>query len=512
MTARQGLMVAAGLGVAALVIVVPFFTATTFVGDDHLFLTFAREAPRPLVAFVRDQHGGEFYRPVPMLLWWGLARLAGGSPVPFAALGLGLHLGAAGLLGALLVALGRPGRVAVLAGALFLIAPQNLDAAYWYAASTDLLATALCLGALVALVRARPVVSASLAAASYLCKESALILPGLAFVVLGAAAEPSPDRWRRARLVLPHAALALAVLGVRRIVLGGWGGGGDEAASWPGKALQLASGLVHVGPGAEVLPELASWVIGGAIVAVVFGTAFRRGRGTREGASEARGRGGAAPALFTTVALLPLLAARWPVGARYFYLPAVGLAWGAGEGLADAGAATRAVVLGLLAALGAVQAGARQRDVAAYEKKLGAARRAVAAGLREGHRVFHISGGIKDLDLAVKDAPAASPATAGALVLSDVPASFVMLPPDLEAAASILVAEPPLPPSGAYRFGARRVVGLARRGDDPSLDEVIARFPDIRFIRLRPAAGGVVVARDVTDDVKGSEGSDAQSP
>jgi hypothetical protein len=48
------------------------------------------------------------------------------------------------------------------------------------------------------------------------------------------------------------------------------------------------------------------------------------------------------------------------------------------------------------------------------------------------------------------------------------------------------------------------VVGLARRGDEPTLDEVVARLPDVRFIRLRPTPGGHVVARDVTEEIKKS--------
>ncbi len=42
-------------------------------------------------------------------------------------------------------------------------------------------------------------------------------------------------------------------------------------------------------------------------------------------------------------------------------------------------------------------------------------------------------------------------------------------------------------------------MGLARQGDDPTLAEVTAHFPRIRFLRLRPAAGGRVIPRDVTD-------------
>jgi hypothetical protein len=116
--------------------------------------------------------------------------------------------------------------------------------------------------------------------------------------------------------------------------------------------------------------------------------------------------------------------------------------------------------------------------------------------------VFHVACGIKDLDLAVKEDPALGPSADRVLVLGDVPASFVMMPPDLEAPAAFLVARPPLPPSGAYAFGDRRIVGLARRGDDPDLDQVVRRFPDIRFLRLRPAGDGSTEAADVTDEVK----------
>jgi hypothetical protein len=116
--------------------------------------------------------------------------------------------------------------------------------------------------------------------------------------------------------------------------------------------------------------------------------------------------------------------------------------------------------------------------------------------------VFHVDGGLKDLDLAVKEDPALASVASDLLVLGDVPASFVVMPPSLASRAAFLVASPPLPPSGAYQFGASRIVGLARRGDDPTLDEVIARLPEIRFIRLRPTPGGHVIGRDVTDEVK----------
>ena len=76
------------------------------------------------------------------------------------------------------------------------------------------------------------------------------------------------------------------------------------------------------------------------------------------------------------------------------------------------------------------------------------------------------------------------------------------------------MAAPPLPPSGSYDFGDVRVVALARRGDEPDLEEVLAKFPDLRLIRLRTIRGGRVIARDLTDEMKvrldaaGSAGQD----
>lgn len=480
-------------GAAAVAVAVPFFVSTTFAGDDHVFLAFSRLAPNPLAAFVRDQHGGEFYRPLPMLVWWLLGRVAGAPPstLPFAALALGLHLAASALAGRLLLALGRAPGVAALAAALFFLAPQNLDAASWFSASTDLFATAFTLVALIALVRGASLASALLALAAFLSKESALVLPALAYLVLSARAQPDP-RVARLRAVAPHAVLAALVLAARFAVLGGWGGAGDARAPLFAKLVQLANGVVHVATGTIVLPVVASWVLGAVALGLLLCFAWRARRADAAAW---------APLAFTAVALLPLLGPGWIVGARYFYLPAVGLAWAAGEALAARSVAARALVGLALLALGALQSAARRADVTSYDARLTAVRAAVAEGTRRGARVFHVDGGIKDVDLAVKEDPALAPLSDELLVLGDVPASFALVPPALEPRAAIFLAAPPLPPSGAYRFGARRIVGLARRGADPTLEEALEHFPGLRFLRLRAAPGGQIVVRDVTDEL-----------
>jgi hypothetical protein len=487
----QRAAVALGLGAAALVATVPFFTATTFFGDDHLFLTFARHVGNPLLPFVRDLHGGEYYRPLWMLFWWPLGRA--GSVELFAAAALGLHAGAAALLGLLLRALGRPGAVAAGAAALMLLAPQNLAAALWFSATTDLLATVLILGSLLALVRGRRVAAAFVALAAFLAKESTFVLPVLSAIVLRLDGRPREDVERRRswpRELAPQLVLLAAVIVVRRAVLQGWGGSGDARAGLVGTILQIYGGFAETFTGSDVLPSPLAFGAGSTILALAVFVIAQRGRGAARWA----------PFVFAAVAAAPLFAAGWAVGARYYYLPSVGLCWAVGEAVSEVGAPARIVLGAALLLVGAAQAAARRQDVLSYDRRVAAARRAVVAGLASGHHVFHVDGGIKDLDLAVKEDPALE--AGGVLVLSDVPASFAVIPPQFQSAASSLIAAPPLPPSGAYAFGDARVVGLARRGDEPDLTEALARFPDLRFVRLRSVRGGQVIARDLSDEIK----------
>jgi len=476
----------AAFALLAIVVAAPFFVATTFIGDDYLFLTFARHAPNPLAPFVSDHHGGEYYRPLPMAIWWLLGRPELGS-APFAALALALHASVAVMVVLLLHRLQRPTAVAAAAGTLVLIAPQNLEAAYWFSASTDLLATAFVLASLLALASDRKLTSLLAAVAAYLSKESAYVLPLLALLVL-----PTLPWKRRLLAVAPHAVLLAAVLIARTLVLRGPGGAGDPRTGLAGVGLQVAAGFSHLFTGNGVLPEVLAFAIGSAIVALTVLAVWRQRH------VPAR----LTPLLFAVVAVAPLFAAGSALGARYFYLPSIGFAWAVAEAVADLGGAARLTLLALILSVGGLQAAKRRGDVVSYDRRVAAARRAVAAGLGAGHRVFHFDGGIKDLDLAIKQHRDLAHVAGDVLVLNDVPASFAIVPDQLRDAASIVVASPPLPPSGAYRFGDVRIVGLARRGDEPDLVDVVARLPDIRFIRLRPLPGGQIVTRDITLDVR----------
>jgi hypothetical protein len=185
------------------------------------------------------------------------------------------------------------------------------------------------------------------------------------------------------------------------------------------------------------------------------------------------------------------------VGARYFYLPAVGLVFMLALAADTRGLVGAMVAIGLLAVMGLGSTANRMDEVRRYRAVVDAARVAVTKGAQAGHTIFLVRNGVKDLDLAVKlSAPAGR--LQSLLVIPDVPASFVWMPDGLASRASFLLARPPLPPAGEYRFGGQHIMGLARREESPDLDDVLARLPELRIIELVADRHGQVTWRDRT--------------
>lgn len=473
---------AAGLVLVALV-GWDFATATTFLGDDYIFRLFGRLEANPFVAFVADKHGGEYYRPIPMLLWWTLERLAGGQAWVFALVSFLLHLLCAALLVAVGRVLGLDRRTAMVAGALFFVSPAQREAALWFSASTDLLAVACVLGAAALFLSTgrwqRPW-SVLVALVACFCKESALVLPALLSAGLWFRDRQqgvAPSLRRCVVPVVPHLAGAAAYLFVRFLVLGGLGGAGDPVAPWYARGLQLASGLVHAVTAYAPLPDGLAWAAGAPLLALAVVVAWRRSPWGRFAL------------VWVGLTLLPLPAAGWVVGARYFYLPAAGLFLLVAIALAAAGRPVLAASMAFLIGLGVLTGHHRAAEIRRYRQAVATADAAVREGRARGHRIFLVRGGLKDLDLALKLPPWRAKLDADFAVLADVPASFLWLPHDLAQRLDFVLAHPPLPPSGAYGFGGERIAGQARREDAPALDLVLSRLPELRILQLRDEGG-----------------------
>jgi hypothetical protein len=471
-----------------------FVVATTFLGDDYVFRLFGRLEDNPFVAFVADKHGGEYYRPIPMLLWWVLERVADGQVWLFALASFLLHLLCALLLAVLTRLLGLGRRTALLAGVLFFIAPAQREAALWFSASTDLLSVAALLGSLATFLAGGRwrLLSVLLAAVAFFSKETALVLPALLF----AAA------WFRARQrgeapslkdclvsAVPHLAVAVLYLGARLAVLRGVGGSGDPMAPWFAWGLQLGAGMAHAVTAYAPLPEWLALLAGGVILVAVAFVGWRRSPLARFAL------------VFVALALLPLPAAGWVVGARYFYLPAAGLFLLVAVAIESASHLLVGTAVACLLCLGLLSGGHRADEVRQYRQAVAAADAAVQDGLSHGHQLFFVRGGVKDLDLALKLFPHRPQPRFGYVVLPDVPASFVWLPHELAEQLAFVLAQPPLPPSGAYHFGGERIVGQARREESPALDEVMTRLPDLRIIHVR-RQGSYYHWEDRTDDYR----------
>jgi hypothetical protein len=472
-----------------------FAMATTFLGDDYIFRAYARLESNPLLAFVADKHGGEYYRPIPMLLWWVLERLSGGQAWVFALWSFLLHLLCAALLALAGRALGLARRPAILAGILFFAAPAEREAALWFSASTDLLAVAAILGTLAAFLAGKRwtrALSVLLAAVACFCKETALVLPVLLAAALWFREKGqgrSPTIWRCLPPILPHLAVVVLCFVARVAVLHGVGGTNDPPAPWWAWSIQIVGGVVHALTAYAPLPEWLAWVAGACILAVATVAAWRRNALV----------GFALVWVFATV--LPLPAAGWVVGARYFYLPAAGLVLLAAMALEAANTMVTVGAIVCFLGLGLLSGSHRATEVGMYRQVVAAANAAVTEGLAHGHRIFFIRGGVKDLDLAVKLSSNGPRPQVGYVIFPDVPASFIWLPHELAERLNFVLARPPLPPAGAYRFGDETIVGQARREEAPDLDEVLTRLPELRIIHV-DRKGSSFTWEDRTDEYR----------
>ena len=308
----------AGLAVCAVAAYLPALFAS-FVADDFLVLDASSRFPGVGWAFGHDTGeiggGGHFYRPLWVSLQAGLYDLFGGRAAAWHAVNLVLFAIVVLEVWALARAL-LSERRSWIAAAAFAVYPRHGESVAWVTGSTDLVAVALGLAALVwaLYVRrewAQALGAALLAAAAVLSKEIAFVIPVLALITL-----------RRRRLLVfgAMAAAQIAVLVARTVVL--HGAGGYSEYPWHlGRLAVVAVSYVLAAfspPQLELTryPELAIVPLG---LLAVFVWALRR-------ASRAAWIGTA----WFALALLPganvAVDLNNSLGERLLFLPSVGLA------------------------------------------------------------------------------------------------------------------------------------------------------------------------------------------
>jgi hypothetical protein len=481
------------LGGGICVVFCLFFQATTFLGDDYLFRTFARFEPNPLIAFYEDKHGGEYYRPLPMLLWWVLERASGGRSWPFALFALGLHTLCAWLLARLARQLGGPATTQWMAALLCFFSPAQLEAALWFSASTDLLCAVCILASLLLSLAPRRlgvIGSWICAALALVSKETAIILPALILTSFYFAQRTRNSWFRIVMRTIPYLMITLVYLGLRFMVLGGVGGTHDPKATLPIRGVQVLAGLCHAVVGYGPGPEVLLLLLGAAALAWA-GWTYRR-----------HGQLAAFAWVFVLLSVAPLPLAGWVVGARYFYLAGAGLALVFASILASRPSWILNLILTVFLVQNLVLAQHRMAEIRRYEKTIAVAKIALLTTMEtKGTRFFVLRGAVKDLDLAVKLDQNLPLSMQQIVVIPDVPASFIRVPHDYYDKLRFLFAIPPLPPSGAYRWGSLRVVGLARREEAPDLDQVVNRFPGLAFLQLETSPEGIITWKDRTNQL-----------
>jgi hypothetical protein len=197
---------AAGLVLAAALMIYLSSIRAPFFADDYLFLDQARGKSLPAVLAEPDPIGN-FYRPVGrQLYFWTMARALGERPAMFHAFGLFAFLACAGLLFAVARAL-ADARAATIAAAFFVVHYAAEVPVRWASGSQDLLAVAGALAAVLLHVRGRSLLAALPLLAALFSKETVLFAPAIAVV---AGRRPGESWVHAARRAWPLFAAALA--------------------------------------------------------------------------------------------------------------------------------------------------------------------------------------------------------------------------------------------------------------------------------------------------------------
>jgi hypothetical protein len=155
-----------------------------FINDDFIFLDLTRAMPFASVWAPHDMWVGLYYRPWSReLYYWALQRLSGASEAPFHAVSFGLWLGIALLYFALVRRLAGAKAAAVATAGMAALAAWGVPVV-WVAGAQELWMLLFALTSLVGFAKGADALATLAFLLALLSKETAAVVPGVAFLLL----------------------------------------------------------------------------------------------------------------------------------------------------------------------------------------------------------------------------------------------------------------------------------------------------------------------------------------
>ncbi len=377
----RALLIAAAYAALAFVVYGPSLGGD-WVYDDHRFI--ARNDAIDLKNTVRFFHDPTtvdpegnwegIYRPLRSVSFAIDAALFDRNPVGYRIHALLSHAAAAFAVAVLLGRILRRRRVGWVLGALWLVLPVHVESVAWVTSRSDVECALASLVALIAWRSGRPWIGVGALVIALLMKEQAVVVPGIAFV-LDVLVPPARRPVVAVRRAIVPAAVVIAYLGVRTVVLGDFG---DQRDPWPGNlAATMTLGVLWYamriaapvdfrfdwqmpsadGWGAAVTGHdvpIAPW-LGAIVLVAVVASVFVARRSWRVGV---------AGVVWFGIALAPMLnlvPINILVAERFLYLPSVGALLAVGAIWCGVGVRARRVLLVALVCWGAYGASTTAR-------------------------------------------------------------------------------------------------------------------------------------------------------
>ena len=299
-----------------------------------------------------------FTRPLPLALWQVLATMGGGWTA-IHGLNVLVHAVNSALVAGMSAGWMGP-RAGLAAGLVFAGFPASAEAVAWSAGVFDLLASAAALLAVTVWQRVAPspgrtAILVALCVVGMLCKESAVVIPGLLILIALTSANTPAEALTRMRSLLLPVAVAAGFVVTRALssdaVTGHLGNLPSSRRQWKDLLVRPFGG-VALPLRADAGPSAETYVLG-LLVLIVVGVAIARALAPPRHASVdagAEGSTGAVLALgggWILITALPLLMTFYVSatleGSRYLYLSSAGFALALSSSLSGPSIVSRVV-------------------------------------------------------------------------------------------------------------------------------------------------------------------------